>query len=344
MKFSLKWFSQYGWLVFFIFIFFIGISFIFWMGNVHPPTLKDKTKKTSAPITSPKVETDVLATPTYIVPTSMDNVIPSPAPMEETAADLIEEEKMLNKMEEKLENDELTKEETNELCPTLLIKRGNKIMLFNKNMPEIQGENPIFFDHLEQYVQYTKKQQELYGEHCPVLFLQEEVNAQGENVYKLRQMKDSSVDPLMLGSMEDYFQSKTNVSPKFKPPSGPDAFNKPPPNSAISLSNFGVPIQYMEQTEMSKHQPLVEYEDANRDNSPYNQGYYGFDPTGQYIGKYTVLDEIHDSTKYQNKDGLSNNPMDPNWGGALFTAEKVASGFYDGNKTEPPTVPTVLQN
>ena len=81
-----------------------------------------------------------------------------------------------------------------------------------------------------------------------------------------------------------------------------------------------------EQLEIQKQQPLVPYEDANRDNPPYNQGFYGFDPTSQYVGKYTVIDEIHNSTKYKNKDGLSSNPMDPNWGGAVFTAEKVADG------------------
>ena len=96
--------------------------------------------------------------------------------------------------------------------------------------------------------------------------------------------------------------------------------------------------------QFKNHPPLVPYEDANRDNKPYNQGYYGFDPTSQYVGKYTVLDQIHNSTMKQNADGLSNNPMDPNWGGAVFTEEKVESGLYEGNNVQPPTVQTVLQS
>ena len=36
--------------------------------------------------------------------------------------------------------------------------------------------------------------------------------------------------------------------------------------------------------------------------------------------------------------------MDTNWGGVQFTAEKVASGMYEDNNVQPPTVPTVLQN
>ena len=35
--------------------------------------------------------------------------------------------------------------------------------------------------------------------------------------------------------------------------------------------------------------------------------------------------------------------MDPNWGGVVFTAEKVASGIYDENNVQPSTVPSVLQ-
>ena len=43
--------------------------------------------------------------------------------------------------------EELQLSESNDLCPTLLIKRGNKYMLYNKNMPEEVGENPIFDHH-----------------------------------------------------------------------------------------------------------------------------------------------------------------------------------------------------
>jgi hypothetical protein len=187
----------------------------------------------------------------------------------------------------------------------------------------------------------VKKQRELYNQSCPVLFLQEEVNAQGENVYKMRTLQDGdNVDPLLLGSIQDYFLSKTNVMPKFGPPDGPGAFNNPANNTEISLANYSIPYQNLP-PQFKNHPPLVPYEDANRDNKPYNQGYYGFDPTSQYVGKYTVLDQIHNSTMTQNANGLSNNPMDPNWGGGVFTEEKVESGLYEGNSVQPPTGITV---
>lgn len=324
-----SWLKENMWILFFTFVFVLGIVFIVWMGNTrldnNKPSLAKEMieREISKTVSSPNnsIEIKSPSTSELIVPVPNEEIV-SPAPSEE----------------------ELPLNESSDLCPTLLIKRGNKYMLFNKNMPEEVGQNPLFFDNLDQYKDYVETQRKLYNQQCPVLFLQEENNAQGETVYRMRNAQENgNVDPLLLGSIQDYFMSKTNVTPKFGPPVGPQAFNQAPTNNGISLGNYGVPIDQLEQTSIPDHPPLVKYEDANRDNKPFNQGYYGFDPTSQYVGKYTILDEIHDSTQTENKDGLSNNPMDPNWGGAMFTAEKVASGDYAGNSVQPPTVPTVLQ-
>ena len=335
MKFSMKWFSDYGWLILFLIAFFTGIFFIFWMGSAkikdlpssEIPEIKQYLLDKKSPSTSETSDLGNISpaiVPTPSIPTSQSS---SPDMAKELDAEITSEEEL--------------KVEENDLCPTLLIKRGNKVMLFNKNVPETPGENPIFFDNLEQYIQYVKKQRELYNQSCPVLFLQEEVNAQGENVYKMRTLQDAdNVDPLLLGSIQDYFLSKTNVMPKFGPPDGPGAFNNPADNTEISLANYSIPYENLP-PQFKNHPPLVPYEDANRDNKPYNQGYYGFDPTSQYVGKYTILDQIHNSTMTQNANGLSNNPMDPNWGGGVFTEEKVESGLYDGNSVQPPTGITV---
>lgn len=54
--------------------------------------------------------------------------------------------------------------------------------------------------------------------------------------------------------------------------------------------------------------------------------YHGFDPQDQDVGYYGELDKIHDSTKQQ---PISDNPMDPNWGGREYTRQVVDSGKYD---------------
>ena len=78
--------------------------------------------------------------------------------------------------------------------------------------------------------------------------------------------------------------------------------------------------------------------DSNRDHAPYNAGNYaGFDPSSFTIGMYTKLDEIHDSTaRAPDGQSLSDNPMDPNWGGVLYTQGKVDSGKYDENNITKP--------
>jgi len=55
--------------------------------------------------------------------------------------------------------------------------------------------------------------------------------------------------------------------------------------------------------------------------------YPGFDPENQYIGTYTPLDKM-----FHEKQAVSDNPMDPNWGGVRFTKKAIKSGKYYENK------------
>jgi hypothetical protein len=80
--------------------------------------------------------------------------------------------------------------------------------------------------------------------------------------------------------------------------------------------------------------------DSNTDHPPYNAGQFaGFDPLGLSIGVYTTLDKVHTST--ENPGGLSDNPMDPNWGGVLYTQKQIQSGKYDERMVHKPNLLTV---
>ena len=213
-------------------------------------------------------------------------------------------------------------------CPNLLIKRGNQLVLYNKNKPEKMGENPIYFKNLDEYIYYNKVQRVQNDKNCPVLYLQEETTAQGEDVYRIRPgpfhtqggvYPEQQSQPSMMRHVSQYFQQKPMQTPvlgKQLQQKAPSPFNR-------SYSN---------------HPPMVPYLDANHQMNP--KGFYGIDPTNQYIGKYTILDQIHDSTKTQNPDGLSDNPMDPNWGGAVFTNKQIMSGKYSGDVVNPNALPT----
>jgi len=70
-------------------------------------------------------------------------------------------------------------------CPNLLIQKGNVLMLYNTDLPTVDGKNPIPFFNLDEYIHYLEIQREK-GINCPVLYLQQETNTQGEDVYRMR--------------------------------------------------------------------------------------------------------------------------------------------------------------
>jgi hypothetical protein len=191
-------------------------------------------------------------------------------------------------------------------CPNLLIQKGNALLLYNKNKPEDEN-NPISFFNLDEYINYLEIQKGK-GNSCPVLYLQQENNAQGNDVYRVR----------------------------------PSPFDKQgglPVESAATTSQTGAMSNVIQRT------------DASRANLPYNKDQYpGFDPTGQYIGKYTNIDAVHDST---NAKKISDNPMDSKWAGIVYTQQMVDSGKYvDREITKPsffnpkvaffPSIPSVM--
>jgi hypothetical protein len=175
-------------------------------------------------------------------------------------------------------------------CPDVLVQNGADLHLYDKRLPIVPGKNPIVFKSLDEYGEYIKKQNEA-GKSCPILFLQKENNAQGDDVYRLR------------------------PSP-FNPNAGV------PANSALLKPYNG---------------EVMDELDASRDNG-FNQNMYsGFDPQGLYVGRLTAVDVIHNSTENAQ---MSDNPMDPNWGGVLYTQAQVDSGKYVENEVTPTNYPT----
>ena len=71
--------------------------------------------------------------------------------------------------------------------------------------------------------------------------------------------------------------------------------------------------------------------DAGRNDPPYNTGDYpAFDAWNQYIGEEVPLDKMFHS---QHKAGkLSDNAMDTNWGGPLYSEQQVATGKYSDDE------------
>lgn len=70
----------------------------------------------------------------------------------------------------------------------------------------------------------------------------------------------------------------------------------------------------------------IQVTDASRLNAPFNKNMYnGFDPQSLYIGKYTVVDKIHDSTSMGE---CSANAADTNWCGPYYSNDAIDRGEY----------------
>ena len=183
----------------------------------------------------------------------------------------------------------------NTSCPNMLIKRNNTFLLYNNNLPEKEGENPIKFQSLDGYIAYLDGQK-TKGIHCPVLFLQQESDTQGNDVFRMRPspfQMDGGLQPMPMFDIDQI-----------------------------------TPIKMI---------------DATTEDPNYNQGQYpAFDPTSQYIGQITDVDVVHYSTTKQD-GGISDNAMDGNWGGVMYTQDSLGTGKYDDNnvyKVLYPSMPT----
>jgi hypothetical protein len=70
-------------------------------------------------------------------------------------------------------------------CPNILIQKGKRFYLHNSNLAKVPGVNPIEFENLEDYTEFLEWQRG-QGIRCPVLYLQEIYDAQGNSIYKTR--------------------------------------------------------------------------------------------------------------------------------------------------------------
>lgn len=94
----------------------------------------------------------------------------------------------------------------NNRCPNVLIQRGTTLYLSNSNLTDVPGVNPLKFNNLDEYVQFMKWQRS-QGIRCPVLYLQEVYNTQGERIYKARPSPEN-----MQGGLRDtHSQNNTKL-------------------------------------------------------------------------------------------------------------------------------------
>jgi hypothetical protein len=176
-------------------------------------------------------------------------------------------------------------------CPNVLIQNGSRFYLYNTRKHDVPGINPIVFENLEQYVEYTVYLKNS-GQNCPILYLQKINNAQGDDVYKVR---------------ED--------------PQNPQGGTPPPPPTDQTPYDYKM---YMDNLAQTISQNLSVGEIRNINKLALTKSVLSTEPAG--------CEKMPDSIKPFELQGLSADPMEPNWGGPEFTQSLIDQGYYAGNE------------
>ena len=184
-------------------------------------------------------------------------------------------------------------------CPNLLIQKGSRFYLYNSKVAKVPGVNPIEFENLEDYTEFLDWQRS-QNIRCPVLYLQETYDAQGNPVYKVRPSvsePQAGLPPSIASSIGDIISESTLGDP--------NALAYPNPTLLV---------------------------DSTRNDPPYNKNSYpAYDESSYYVGTTTPLDTMDMA---QEKSNVSPNPMDTNWGGSEYTEKLVKQGYYKDNEVK----------
>ena len=206
-------------------------------------------------------------------------------------------------------------------CPNMLIQKGAAFYLYNTKLAEVPGVNPVRFNNLEEYVEFLDWQRS-QGIRCPVLYLQEVYDTQGNMTYKAR---PGVTDPQ--GGLPPTTASLDANVTQFPSTPGIPANENPaiPDQSSIPSSSYAI--------DPSNRYPNLERTllvDATTNDPPYNKNSYpSFDKSSFYSGKHTPLDQLDVIAESKS---MSYNPMDSNWGGADYTQHLIDSKYFKQNE------------
>jgi hypothetical protein len=188
-------------------------------------------------------------------------------------------------------------------CPNLLLQKGSHFFLYNKNQPEVEGENPLVFDSLEQYTTYINKQRML-GNHCPVLYVQQTMGAQGDDIYKVRATPEDpqgGMPPPSLAPQSQNLPSSAN-------------FPQTPYDQKMYMDNLAQSLANNLSVSQAKNVDKLELTKSVLAQTP--------------NGCPTNIDNI----KPLEVEGKTADPMTPNWGGPKFSQGLIDQGYYVGNE------------
>ena len=125
-------------------------------------------------------------------------------------------------------------------CPNLLVRKNDILLMYNTNKPIIENVNPMPFYNLDEYINFVNIQREK-GMQCPILFLQHENNAQGEDVYRARPSPFDMQGGLQTGVPNITYKENTNkmLVPYLDASKSHPPYNKNQFTTNTSMFGFG---------------------------------------------------------------------------------------------------------
>lgn len=170
-------------------------------------------------------------------------------------------------------------------CPNILIQKDAKFYLYNSRLAKVPGVNPVEFDNLEDYTEFLdwQRSQNIV---CPVLFLQQTYDAQGNPVYKSR----PSVNDMQGGlpPASPYLDNKLSPNPTLLV----DATRNDAPYNVNSMPSFDQTSYYQGTTTPLDGMNAIQQASGVSAN-PMDENWGGADYTQNLVDKgYYAGDEV----------------------------------------------------
>jgi len=168
-------------------------------------------------------------------------------------------------------------------CPNILIQKGSELYLHNSRLANVPGVNPLKFNNLEDYVEFTDWQRG-QGIRCPILYLQHSFDAQGKPVYKIRPSPldlRGGLPPVASGGVVAANANANMIEDADKPPMNANSY----PAFDPMEPNAGNPKDHLKKLKGLSANPM----DPNWGGDAYTQslidaGKYSEDAVSLYVG------------------------------------------------------------
>lgn len=234
-------------------------------------------------------------------------------------------------------------------CPNVLMKKDDKIYLYNANLARVPGINPVIFESLEEYVDFYEWQKS-QNINCPVLFLDTTYDTQNNEIYKVTQnpfqQPEVTLQTDLVRPGSNYIQPIVNAnrSPMLAPynqgPMIPADYD--PANQYIGVVT-PLDKMFVSKAPVSANPADPQWGGHAFTQAKIDEGVYKKDEIIIGTPTLNLMGQTHSNHNIDNRTGISikskNNEQEKklddatqdHWVGETKTKKDVASGLFKGD-------------